>query len=450
MAIIVSEEIIQKLRKEKWISLSVFIILDIVQIALVSILVLDDAVPWVLSLDFSKSNSLVSFSLFLGIGIAQVFLLYFSTNRMMQRQGMIKIYPELDEVKNWPSKYTADEIISWTLEAAESCATKVNKIFVLSSPLPNAFTFSLPLVGSVVVLHTNLLDVLSQDEVKAIIAHEVGHISNNDSIVSILTNMPTFFVDVIYLYIYARLALSVANALLVLFSPVIALIRVGVLLGFLLLSRVIMAIARGFVQKSSRKAELLADIHAAKIMGVEVTVNALIRLGQRTETVMVLIDEIKWLESLNPERMNPVTQAELIKMIQNYPLDGIDESNARSVAPKVFLSTRLMMMRDVYGVDLSDPQIEAAISPAVIKLQSDRTAELASVREKEGKIVDWRSVDSDGDRRLSDTEVSELIEILRNNPTKFMFEREVGMNILAMDHPDFRLRVLTLADAFEL
>ena len=108
------------------------------------------------------------------------------------------------------------------------------------------------------------------------------------------------------------------------------------------------------------------------------------------------------------------------------------------------------MMREVYGIDLSDPQIETAISPAVEKLQSDRSEERASNEEKEKKTVDWRSVDSDGDRRLSQTEVDELIAVLRENPSKFMFEREVGMNFLAMSHPDFRQRVLTLADAFNL
>jgi hypothetical protein len=69
---------------------------------------------------------------------------------------------------------------------------------------------------------------------------------------------------------------------------------------------------------------------------------------------------------------------------------------------------------------------------------------------KEAGTVDWRTVDYDGDRRLSIDELNDLLEILRDNPKKLMFDSEVGMDLLAVSHPDFRSRVLTIADAFGL
>jgi hypothetical protein len=207
-----------------------------------------------------------------------------------------------------------------------------------------------------------------------------------------------------------------------------------------------------FAQRASREAELLADFHAAEVLGAETTINALIRLGQRAEAVTALVGEIRWLESLNPERMNPLTNAELNQMILSYPLDAIEEANARQMAPWVFLTTRLTNMRDVYNVELSDQQIEAAVAPAAQNLLTRRKKEISDESDTEVKdlIVDWRKVDYDGDRRLSTEEIVDLLAMLRKNPHKMMFDSEVGRSLLMVGHPDFRRRVISLADAFNL
>ncbi|MHA1485080.1 MAG: hypothetical protein ACTSPR_07155, partial [Candidatus Thorarchaeota archaeon] len=164
------------------------------------------------------------------------------------------------------------------------------------------------------------------------------------------------------------------------------------------------------------------------------------------------VGEIRWLESLNPERMNPLTNAELNQMILSYPLDAIDETNAKQMAPWVFLTTRLTNMRDVYGAELSDQQIEAAVTPAAKSLLTRRKKEIRDESDTEVKdlIVDWRKVDYNGDRRLSTEEIVDLLAMLRKNPSKMMFDSEVGRNLLMISHPDFRRRVISLADAFEL
>jgi len=132
-------------------------------------------------------------------------------------------------------------------------------------------------------------------------------------------------------------------------------------------------------------------------------------------------------------------------------LDGIDEQNARAVAPWVFLSTRLKHMRDVYGIDLNDEQVKTAVEPAIDPLLKKRNdAKPVSKVTKETQVVDWRKVDYDKDRRLSSQEITDLLKLLRTQPTKMLFDREVGVNLMAMDHPDFRRRVLFIADEFGL
>ncbi|MHA2140372.1 MAG: M48 family metallopeptidase [Candidatus Thorarchaeota archaeon] len=445
---------IEVVTRRKWIAFYTFLILDFLQILLVSVLYLDELNnPFIVGIDFTRFDPGASLTLLVGISLLQLFLVYYMAIAMQRSPDLLRLYPDYESPDEWVCQYSRNEIVEWTHETAKMSGVTVNRIYLMKSPLPNAFTFSLPFMGSIIAVHSNILDVLQPEEVKAIVAHEVGHIKNRDSIIQILARMPAFFIDTIYIYVYVRIALGISNALFVYGDVMLAGIRVLVLLAFFGLSRFLAAVSAFLMQKASREAELLSDYHAAEIIGAEQTINGLIRLGQRTEAVSVLIGEIQWLESLNPERSGAVTKKELIRMIEQYPLDGIDEANAREMAPWVFLATRLKHMREVYGVDLSDQQIKAAIKPAMDFLEDKRPEKEEQPQEEEDqtpKTIDWRSVDYDGDRRLSNDELRDLLELLRTNPKKLMFDSEVGKNLMALSHPDFRRRVLTIADSFGL
>jgi Zn-dependent protease with chaperone function len=442
---------IEEVAREKWTAIYAFLIMDLVQILIVSILYLDDSSLFVVGIDFARTNTLVSASLFIGIILLQVILLYSSAGQMLRSPELIQLYPVFNESVPWKRRFSRDTIVKWTLDLAKKSEVSVKRIFLMASPLPNAFTLSLPLIGTIVVVHSNTLDVLNEEEMQAIIAHELGHIKNKDSIVTLLTRMPSFFIDIIYLYIYVRLILAIADSLLVDADLFTTAVRAFVLLAFFIVSRLLTLLSRFFMQRASRAAELMSDYHAASVLGSETTINALIRLGQRVEAITVLVDEIRWLESLNPERVAPISNTELIRMITQYPLDGIDEQNAREVAPWVFLSTKLKHLREVYGVQLNDEQVKKAVEPAIQPLLKVRNENIPkSAKSKESKVVDWRVVDHDGDRRLSNEEITELLKLLRSQPTKMLFDREVGVNMLILDHPDFRRRVLFIADEFGL
>ena len=442
---------IEDIKRNKWIAIYAFLILDFIQILFVSLLYLDESTLFVVGINLTQTDPLLSAGLFIGITTMQLVMIYLSVGQMLRSPDLIELYPKAKKVTPWYRGFSQEDVVKWTLDLAKKSEVQVNKIYLMSSPLPNAFTFSLPFLGSVVVVHSNTLDVLNEEEMQAIIAHEIGHIRNKDSIVTILTRMPAFFIDLIYLYVYVRMILAISDSLLVTGDLYTAAIRGLVLLTFFILSRVLTLVSLYFMKKASRSAELLSDYHAASILGSEATINGLIRLGQRVEAISVLIDEIRWLESLNPERVGPIPNAELMRMITQYPLDGIDEQNARQIAPWVFLSTRLKHMRDVYGINFTDEQIENAVEPAVDPLLKKRDdMKPVSKTTKDTRVVDWRKVDYDGNRRLSSQEITDLLELLRKEPTKMLFDREVGMSMMTMDHPDFRRRVLFIADEFGL
>jgi Zn-dependent protease with chaperone function len=62
----------------------------------------------------------------------------------------------------------------------DACETlgmqNVPDLYVRQNPVPNAYTLALSGRRPFIVLHTSLLDLLSDDELQAVIAHELGHL----------------------------------------------------------------------------------------------------------------------------------------------------------------------------------------------------------------------------------------------------------------------------------
>ncbi|MCK4484241.1 MAG: M48 family metalloprotease, partial [Candidatus Thorarchaeota archaeon] len=162
--------IAETISRKKWNSFAFFLILDVVQIAFVSLLVLDESTPLIVSIGLGDSNPFTTILLFIGIAFAQSVMIYLVAMSMLRKEGMVELYPKFDASAKWRCQYSRDDLVKWTQELAEKSGVSVDRVFIMRSPLPNAFTFSLPLIGTVIVVHTNLLDVLGQSEVMSVIA----------------------------------------------------------------------------------------------------------------------------------------------------------------------------------------------------------------------------------------------------------------------------------------
>jgi heat shock protein HtpX len=66
---------------------------------------------------------------------------------------------------------------------ARQAGVPVPKLAVSPDPSPNAFVFGRTRASSTLVVHRGLLDNLREDEVEAVIAHEIGHLRHNDCMV---------------------------------------------------------------------------------------------------------------------------------------------------------------------------------------------------------------------------------------------------------------------------
>ena len=62
------------------------------------------------------------------------------------------------------------------LEACETLDLDPPQLYVQQHPVPNAYTFAMRGKQPFIVLHTSLIELLTPEEIQAVIAHELGHL----------------------------------------------------------------------------------------------------------------------------------------------------------------------------------------------------------------------------------------------------------------------------------
>ncbi|MHA2302620.1 MAG: hypothetical protein ACXACD_16860 [Candidatus Thorarchaeota archaeon] len=128
---------IEVVTKRKWMALYAFLIMDFLQILFVSILYLDELNPLVVGINFSRFNPAASLALFIGIGLLQLFLVYYMAIAMQRSPDLLRLYPEYKKPEEWVCQFSRDEIVNWTLETAKLSGVSVSRIYLMKSPLPN-------------------------------------------------------------------------------------------------------------------------------------------------------------------------------------------------------------------------------------------------------------------------------------------------------------------------
>lgn len=76
-------------------------------------------------------------------------------------------------------------------EAARVLDVETPQLYVRQHPVPNAYTFAMRGRKPFVVLHTSLLDMLTPEEIQAVMAHELGHFKCEHGVYLTLANLIT-------------------------------------------------------------------------------------------------------------------------------------------------------------------------------------------------------------------------------------------------------------------
>jgi heat shock protein HtpX len=147
-------------------------------------------------------------------------------------------------------------------ELAAKSGIPMPRLAIVPNPTPNAFTYGRTSSSAVLAVHEGLLRNLNEDEVKGVLAHELGHVKHKDYIVmTVLSALP------LIAYWIAQIALNAAwfsrgsrrskdqgNA-------AVALIAIGVI------SFVVYIISFLAVMRLSRLREHYADSYSAYLTG---------------------------------------------------------------------------------------------------------------------------------------------------------------------------------------
>ena len=75
------------------------------------------------------------------------------------------------------------------LEACQTLALEPPHLYVRQHPVPNAYTFAMRGKQPFIVLHTSLVELLTPEEIQAVIAHELGHLKCDHGVYLTLVNL---------------------------------------------------------------------------------------------------------------------------------------------------------------------------------------------------------------------------------------------------------------------
>jgi heat shock protein HtpX len=95
----------------------------------------------------------------------------------------------------------APEIHQMLKEISEFAGIPKPKLYFVNRSEPNAFAFGRTQGSSGVALHKGLIEILTKEELRAVIAHEVGHIKHRDvSIMTIASSLPTILYYMVIIF----------------------------------------------------------------------------------------------------------------------------------------------------------------------------------------------------------------------------------------------------------
>jgi heat shock protein HtpX len=161
-----------------------------------------------------------------------------------------------------PRSHAEQVIYGSVQEIAQRLHITMPEVWVYDSPDPNAFATGPSKNNSMVAVSTGLLQNLKEGEVKAVLAHEMGHVYNGDMFATtVLAGLMNTFV-----YYIAMLVRRFFGE------------RDQAMLGFglsIVLQIVMSILASVVISWFSRRREFGADAFAAKVYGKDSMINAL-------------------------------------------------------------------------------------------------------------------------------------------------------------------------------
>ncbi len=377
----------------------------------------------------------------------QVWLAHREFARALDGEGMVPLYPQDKSEGRRFGGLSGPEVVETVRQLTKDLGTApVSRITVAVKPEPNAYTARMLGLGNVVVVHSNLLEVLPRDGVRSILAHEVAHIRRRDSLIAQTARAPTLFALVVAALAFLKIVGGLLDS-----DGVWQFLSRGTFLALgLALTVGAFALIGRVANLASQQAELIADAYAAQVCGWETHLNALLLIGERAEALTVLMGALSELPGAETE----LNQKTALRILNRFPPRELDEAVAREAAPRLFIQDRLDRLRADLCVPFTDDQIaELAESGALgLKRREDeqkaQDGKAAEAAPDAGRLTEWRNFDWDRSGHLDAAETAALVKELREDPRRMIYRQFLQSGAEWASHPSVRRRVLFLYDLF--
>lgn len=122
--------------------------------------------------DFFGGIKGMTFMLLISIGMN--FFAYWNSDKMVLAHYKAQ---QVDE-------RTAPELYGIVAKLAKKANLPMPKVYIIDSPIPNAFATGRDPEHAAVAVNSSLVDLLSRDEIEGVLAHELSHVKNRDILVS--------------------------------------------------------------------------------------------------------------------------------------------------------------------------------------------------------------------------------------------------------------------------
>ncbi|MCX4028695.1 protease HtpX [Endozoicomonas sp. SM1973] len=211
------------------------------------------------------------------IGFAGSFISLFLSKTLAKRSMRVQVI-------NQPSNSAEQWLLKTVQQQADRAGIGMPEVGIFHHPSPNAFATGWNKNAALVAVSTGLLEHMSQDEVEAVLGHEVSHIANGDMVTLTLIQgvMNTFvvFLSRVIGFLVDRLVFKVERG----HGPAFWVVSIvaEIVLGIL---------AMTIVMWFSRWREFRADAGGASLAGRNKMINALQRL-QSAQGAPTMPDEM--------------------------------------------------------------------------------------------------------------------------------------------------------------
>ncbi len=155
------------------------------------------------------------------------------------------------------SKSENPQLYSMVERLSQKSGVKMPRVMIANIPVPNAFAYGSPIAGSRVAVTSEMLKTLEEEEVEAVIGHELGHLKHRDvQVMMFVSILPAIFyfiyITMFWSSMFGRSRDERGG------SAAAALIAIGSLFAYLILTV--------FTLYLSRLREYYADRHSASIV----------------------------------------------------------------------------------------------------------------------------------------------------------------------------------------